>query len=36
MPVFGDRPATTREWWIGLSAPLVAVVLAILSVTVLR
>lgn len=36
MPVFGDRPATTREWWIGLSVPLVAVLLALLSVTVLR
>jgi cobalt/nickel transport system permease protein len=36
MPVFGDRPATTREWWIGLSVPLVAVLLAALSVTVLR
>ena len=36
MPVFGDRPATTGEWWIGLSVPLVAVVLAILSVTVMR
>ena len=36
MPTFGDRPATTGEWWIGLSVPLVAVVLALLSVTVLR
>jgi len=36
MPVFGDRPATTREWWIGLSVPLVAVLLAALSVTLLR
>ena len=35
MPVFGDRPATTREWWIGLSVPLAAVLLALLSVTVL-
>jgi cobalt/nickel transport system permease protein len=35
MPVFGDRPATTREWWIGLAVPLVAVLLALLSVTVL-
>ncbi len=36
MPTFGDRPATIGEWWIGLSVPLVAVVLALLSVTVLR
>ena len=35
MPVFGDRPATTREWWIGLSVPLVAVLLALLALTVL-
>ncbi len=35
MPVFGDRPATTREWWIGLSVSLVAVLLALLSVTAL-
>ncbi|MGH8948366.1 MAG: cobalt ECF transporter T component CbiQ [Acidimicrobiia bacterium] len=36
MPVFGDRPATTREWWIGLSVSLAAVLLAVLSLTVLR
>jgi cobalt/nickel transport system permease protein len=36
MPVFGDRPATTREWWIGLSVPVVTVLLAVLSVTALR
>ena len=35
MPVFGDRPATTREWSIGLSVPLATVLLALLSVTVL-
>ena len=36
MPVFGDRPATTQEWWIGLSVSLAAVLLALLSLTVLR
>jgi hypothetical protein len=36
MPVFGDRPARTREWWIGLSVSLAAVLLALLSLTVLR
>ena len=35
MPVFGNRTATAREWWIGLSVSLVAVLLALLSVTVL-
>jgi cobalt/nickel transport system permease protein len=36
MPVYGDRPATAREWRMGLSVPLAAVVLAVLSLTVLR
>lgn len=35
MPSFGDRPATAREWVVGLSVPAAAVVLAFLSLTVL-
>ncbi len=36
MPVYGDRPATTAEWVTGLLVPSGAVVLAVLSMTVLR
>jgi hypothetical protein len=36
MPSYGDRPATAGEWAAGMSVPAAAVVLAILSVTVLR
>lgn len=35
MPLFGSRPATTREWMTGLSVPMAAVLLAALSLTVL-
>ncbi len=36
MPTYGDRPASLREWALGLSVSAVAVVLAVLSVTVIR
>lgn len=36
MPVYGDRTASAREWWTGLSVPFAAVLLALLSITVLR
>jgi cobalt/nickel transport system permease protein len=36
IPVYGDEPATPGQWLIGLAVPLVAVVLALLSLTVLR
>ena len=35
MPVYGDRPATTRQWLTGLSVSFAAVLLAIISLTVL-
>lgn len=36
MPSYGDQPATRREWVAGLSVPVAAVILAVLSLTVLR
>jgi len=36
MPSYGDRPATGREWTGGLSVPFAALLLAVLSMTVLR
>ncbi len=36
MPTYGDRPASLRQWVLGLSVSAVAVVLAFLSVTVIR
>jgi cobalt/nickel transport system permease protein len=36
MPSYGDEPATWRQWAIGLSVPLAACLLAVLSLTVLQ
>jgi hypothetical protein len=36
IPVYGDEPATPGQWLIGLAVPVVAVVLSLLSLTVLR
>jgi cobalt/nickel transport system permease protein len=36
MPSYGDQPATPRQWMAGLSVPFAAVLLALLSLTVLR
>lgn len=36
MPAYADQPATGRQWIAGLSVPIAALVLALLSVTVLR
>jgi cobalt/nickel transport system permease protein len=36
LPAYGGRPATLREWLVGLSVPATAVVLAVLSTTVMR
>lgn len=36
MPVYGDQPASLRAWAIGLSVPAAAVILVLLSITMIR